>query len=70
MPANPVSSNPATSAGGDLPAGVLQEPAQPPAGAGGDARHRPGRQRDAEQLGQRLRGALFGQELPGVQVRR
>ena len=55
-------------AGGDLLAGVLQEPAQPPGGAGGDARHRPGRQRDAEQLGQRLRGALFGQELPGVQV--
>ena len=29
---------------------------------------RPGRQRDAEQLGQRLRGALLGQELPDVQV--
>ena len=55
-------------AGGDLPAGVLQEPAEPPGGAGGDRRDRPGRQRDAEQLGQRLRGALLGQELPGVQV--
>jgi hypothetical protein len=29
-------------AGSDLPAGVLQEPAQAPGGAGGDARHRPG----------------------------
>jgi len=55
-------------AAGDLLAGVLQEPAQPPGGAGGDARHRPGRQRDAEQLGQCLRGALLGQELPEVQV--
>jgi hypothetical protein len=55
-------------AGGDLPAGMLQEAAQPPGGAGGDARHRPGRQRDAEQLSQRLRGPLLGQELPEVQV--
>ena len=43
-------------AGGDLLAGVLQEPAEPAGCAGGDARHRPGGQRDAEQLGQRLRG--------------
>ena len=55
-------------AGGDLLAGTLQEPGQPPGGPGGDARHSPGRQRDAEQLSQRLRGALLGQELPGVQV--
>jgi hypothetical protein len=55
-------------AGGDLLAGVLQEPAEPPGGAGGQCCDRPGRQRDAEQLGQRLRGALFGQELPGIQV--
>ena len=55
-------------AGGDLLAGVLQEPAQPPGGAGGEPADRPGRQRDAEQLGQRLRGALLGQELPDVQV--
>jgi len=54
--------------GGDLVAGARQEPAQPPGRAGGQARDRPGRQRDAEQLGQRLRGALLGQELAHVQV--
>ena len=47
---------------------LRQEAVEPAGGAGGDARHRPGRQRDAEQFGQRLRGALRGQELPGIQV--
>jgi hypothetical protein len=55
-------------AAGDLPAGVLQEPAEPAGRASGDARHRPGRQRDAEQFSQRLRGPLLRQELPGIQV--
>jgi hypothetical protein len=49
---------------GDLAAHVLQEPAQPPGGAGGQRRDGPGRQRDAEQLGQRLRGPLLGQNCP------
>jgi hypothetical protein len=53
---------------GDVVPHPLQEAAESPGGAGGDAGHRSGRQRDAEQLGQRLRGALLGQELPGVQV--
>ena len=64
---NPVSSNPATSLAA-ICRGMLQELAEPPGGAGGDARHRPRRQRNPEQLGQRLRGALLGQKLAGVQV--
>jgi hypothetical protein len=51
-------------AGHDLASGVLRELAEPGGRAGGNARHRPRRQRDAEQLGQHLRGALLGQELP------
>ena len=55
-------------AGGDLPADLLGEHVQLPGRAGGQRRDRPGRARDAEQLGQRQRGAVLGQELPGVQV--
>ena len=55
-------------ADGDLLPGMLQEPAQPPGGPRGERGDRPRGQRDAEQLGQRLRRPLLGQELPDVQV--
>jgi hypothetical protein len=55
-------------AAGDLLAGMLQEPAQPPGGPRGERGDRPRRQRHAEQLGQRLRRPLLRQELPDVQV--
>ena len=55
-------------AGSDVPAGPLQESVQLPGSPGGDPRDRPGRQRHAEQLRQRLRSALPGQELPDIQV--
>jgi hypothetical protein len=55
-------------AGGDSVPDPFQEPAEPPGGAGGDGRDRAGRQRDAEQFGQRLCGPLLRQELPGVEV--
>ncbi len=44
----------------------LQEVIEPPGSTGGDPGDGPRRQWDAEQLGQLLRGALLGQELPGV----
>jgi hypothetical protein len=47
---------------------LLQEPIELPGGACGQRRDRPGRQRNAEQLGQRLRGPVLGQELPDVEV--
>ena len=53
---------------GDVVPHAFQEAIQPPGGAGGDPGDGPRRQRDTEQLGQRLRGAVLGQELPGVQV--
>ena len=55
-------------AGGDLPAGMLQEPVKLARCSAGDRRDGPGGNRDAEQLGQRLRGALLRQELPGIEV--
>jgi hypothetical protein len=55
-------------AGGDLLTGVLQEAIELPGGAGGDGGDRPRRDRDAEQVGQRLRGPLLRQELPDIQV--
>ena len=55
-------------AGRDLVPDVLQELVQAPCRAVGQRRDRPGRTtRDAEQLRQRQRGAILGQELPGVQ---
>ncbi len=65
---NPVSSNPATSAAAMPSRTRSRKSIEPPGSAGGDPGDRAGRQRDAEQLSQRLRGALLGQELPGVQV--
>ena len=59
---------PGDAAGGDLLTDMPGELIQAPGRAGGRRRDRPGGQRDAEQLGQRLRGAVLGQELPGVQV--
>jgi hypothetical protein len=55
-------------AGGDVLPHPPGEAIELPGGAGGDGRDRAGRQRDTEQLGQRLGGALLRQELPGVEV--
>jgi hypothetical protein len=65
---NPVSSKPGDVAGRDGLPHLCQEPVQPAGRAGGKRGDRPGRQRDAEQLGQRQRGAVLGQEPPGMQV--
>jgi hypothetical protein len=46
-------------AGGDLIASLFQEPLQAPGSAGGECGDRSGGDRDAEQLSQRLRGALL-----------
>src|SRR5713101_5010598 len=59
---------PGDGAGGDLLAGPLQETAEFPGGPRGERGDTPGRQRHAEQLGQRLRGPLLRQELPDIQV--
>jgi hypothetical protein len=54
--------------GGEVGAHPLHKPAQPVGQAGGHRRDRTFRDRDAEQLSQRGGGALFGQELPDVEI--
>ena len=54
--------------GGDLIFDLGQEPVEPVGGAGGHGGHGAVGERGAEQFGQRLRGALLGQELPDIQV--
>ena len=53
---------------GDPVADLVEEPVQPVGGAFGHRRHGAFGDRGAEQLGQRLRGALLRQELPDIQV--
>ena len=53
---------------GDPVADLVEEPVEPVGGAPGHRRHGAIGDRGAEQLGQRRRGALLGQELPDIQV--
>jgi hypothetical protein len=55
--------------GGGDPVGDLgEEPVEPGGGSRGHGGHGGIRHRGAEQLGQRLGGALLGQELPDIQI--
>jgi len=65
---NPVWSNPTTSASVSRARTSVRNPAQSVGGRAGHRSDRARRHRRAEQVRQRLRGALLGQELPHIEV--